>query len=56
MWASDFLQTYDILFRPIFAFFLIEPGSGKVVHVGVTRSPSQAWTAQQLRNATPWGR
>ena len=33
----------------------IELGSRKVVQVGVTRSPSQAWTAQQLRNATPWG-
>jgi len=56
MWACDFLQTYDILFRPIFAFFLIELGSRKVVQVGVTRSPSQEWTTQQLRNATPWGR
>jgi len=55
MWACDFLQTYDILFRPIFAFFLIEVGSRKVVQVSVTRAPSQAWTAQQLRNATPWG-
>jgi len=55
MWACDFLQTYDILFRPIFAFFLIELESRRVVQVGVTRSPSQAWTAQQLREATPWG-
>jgi transposase InsO family protein len=26
-----------------------------VVHIGVTRSPSDAWVAQQLRNATPFG-
>ena len=25
-WACDFLQTYDIWFRPIFAFFVIELG------------------------------
>ncbi len=54
-WACDFLQTYDVLFRPICAFFLIELGSRRVVHVGVTRSPSCAWVTQQLREATAWG-
>ena len=54
-WACDFLQTYDRLFRPIFAFFLIELGSRRVVHVGVTRSPSSAWVTQQLREATAGG-
>ncbi len=54
-WACDFLQTYDLLFRPIFAFFLIELGSRRVVHVGVTRAPSCAWVTQQLREATAWG-
>ena len=54
-WACDFLQSYDLLFRPIFAFFLIELGSRRVVHVGVTRSPSSAWVTQQLREATAWG-
>jgi len=54
IWACDFLQTYDILFRPIFAFFIVELGSRRVVHVAVTRSPTAQWTAQQLRNATPF--
>jgi transposase InsO family protein len=26
-----------------------------VIHVGVTRSPTDAWVAQQLREATPYG-
>ncbi len=55
IWACDFLQTYDIFFRPIFAFFIVELGSRKVVHVAVTRSPTSLWTTQQLRNATPFG-
>lgn len=55
IWACDFLQLYDAWFRPIFAFFLVKHGSREVVHFNVTRSPSDEWTAQQLREATPWG-
>lgn len=52
-WACDFLQTSDLLVRPIFAFFVI--GSRRVVQVGVPRSPSSARVTQQLREATAWG-
>ncbi len=55
IWACDFLQVTDLFFRPLFAFFLIELKSRKVIHVGVTRSPTDAWVAQQLREATPYG-
>ncbi len=55
VWACDFLPVYDLLFRPLFIFFLIEIGSRRVVHFGVTRSPTDEWTAQQLREATPLG-
>jgi len=55
IWACDFLQTYDIWFRPLFAFFIIELGSRKIVSVGVTSNPSSSWVAQQLRNATAFG-
>ncbi len=55
LWACDFLQTYDVFFRAIFAFVILEIGSRRIIHVGVTRSPTGAWVAQQLRNATPWG-
>jgi len=53
-WAGDFLQVTDLLFRPLFACFLVELGSRRVVHVGVTRHPTDAWVAQQLREATPY--
>jgi hypothetical protein len=36
----------DVLFRPLYAFFLIELASRRVVHVGVTRHPTDAWVAQ----------
>ena len=55
IWACDFLQVTDVFFRPLFAFFIIELKSRKVIHVGVTRSPTDAWVAQQLREATPYG-
>ncbi len=55
IWACDFLQVNDALFRPLFAFFITELGSRRIVHVGVTRAPSDAWVAQQLRDATPFG-
>jgi putative transposase len=45
----------DLFFRSRFAFFIIELKSRKVIYVGVTRSPTDAWTAQQLRGATPFG-
>ena len=51
-WACDFIQAYDILFRQVYAFFIVHLGSRKVVYTAASRNPTQAWTAQQLRNAT----
>ena len=56
IWACDYLPVTDLFFRPLFAFFIIELQSRKVIHVNVTRAPSDAWIAQQLREATPYGR
>ncbi len=28
----------------------------RVVHSAITKSPTDEWTAQQLREATPWGK
>ncbi len=55
IWACDFLQVTDLFFRQLFAFFIIELKSRKVIHVGVTRSPTDSWVAQHLREATPYG-
>jgi len=55
IWGCDFVQTYDAFFRSVFVFVIIEVGSRRVIHFNVTRSPSDAWVAQQLREATPFG-
>jgi transposase InsO family protein len=55
IWACDFLQLHDVFFRPLFAFVITELGSRRIVQVGVTRSPTDDWVAQQLREATPFG-
>jgi putative transposase len=55
IWACDFLPVTDLFFRSLFAFFIIELQSRQVIHVGVTRYPTDAWTAQQLREATAYG-
>jgi len=40
------LQVTDLFFRPLFAFFIIELQSRKVIHVNVTRAPTDAWVAR----------
>jgi putative transposase len=45
----------DLFFRQLFAFFLTLLKTRRVIHVGVARSPTDAWVAQQLREATPYG-
>ena len=55
IWACDFLPVTDLFFRSLFAFFTTLLHSRKVIHVGVTRSPTDMWTAQQLREATAFG-
>ncbi len=54
IWACDFLPVTDLLFRQVYAFFVVELASRRVVHLGVTRHPTDAWVAQQLREATPF--
>lgn len=53
--ACDFLQLCELWFRPPYAYFVIALGSRRVVHVGVTRHPTDVGVAQQLREAPPFG-
>jgi putative transposase len=55
IWACDFTEVYDWLFRPWHIFVIMELKTRRIVHSAVTASPPDEWTAQQLREATPWG-
>jgi transposase InsO family protein len=55
IWACDFTVVHDLFFRPIYIFLIIQLHSRRIVHLAVTRAPTDAWVAQQLREATPWG-
>ncbi len=55
IWAGDFLPVFNLFFRQYFLFFIVELASRRVVHFGVTAHPTDAWAAQQLREATPFG-
>jgi putative transposase len=56
IWARDFTVVHDLLFRPLYIFIIIELKTRRIVHAAVTRNPSDGWTVQQLREATPWGK
>jgi transposase InsO family protein len=55
IWACDFTTVHDLFFRPLYIFVIIQLHTRRIVHAAVTRSPTDDWTAQQLREATPWG-
>ena len=46
----------DWLFRQWYVFVVMELKTRRIVHTGVTKYPTDEWTAQQLREATPWGK
>lgn len=52
IWSCDFLTVTDLFFGQLYAFIIIEHASRRIVHFGITRHPTDEWTAQQLREAT----
>jgi len=56
IWACDFTVVYDWLFRQWYIFVVMELKRRRIVHASVIQYPTDEWTAQQLREATSWGR
>jgi len=51
--ACDFFVSVTMTFRVLYVFVLLELGSRRIMHVGVTAHPTAAWTLQRLRQAIP---
>jgi transposase InsO family protein len=51
--ACDFFVVVTVTFRILYVFVLLEHGSRRIMHVGVTTHPTAGWTLQQLRQAVP---
>lgn len=55
LWACDFVPVVTLCFKTLYAFVIVHLESRRIVHVNVTDYPSDAWVAQPLREATPFG-
>jgi putative transposase len=55
-WSCDFTVVNDWLFRQWYIFVVLELKTRRIIYTGVTKYPTDEWTAQQLREATPWGK
>src|SRR4051794_40467729 len=53
--AADFFAVPTATYRLLFVLVILAHDRRRVVHVAVTRHPTAAWAAQQLREAFPVG-
>jgi transposase InsO family protein len=51
--AMDFFLVPTVRFRLLYAWFLLDHGRRRVLHVDVTAHPCAQWVVQQLREAFP---
>jgi len=53
IFAMDFFVVPTARFHLLYAWFLLDHGRRRVLHVNVTAHPSARWVVQQLRDAFP---
>jgi transposase InsO family protein len=51
--ACDFFVVPSLTFKPLYCFVVISHDRRKILHVHVTRHPTDEWTAQQLVEVFP---
>lgn len=52
--SVDFFVVPTATFRILFVFVVLQHQRRRIVHFGVTVSPTSQWTSQQIREAFPW--
>jgi putative transposase len=52
--SVDFFTVPTIRFQLLYVFLVLAHDRRRILHVGVTAHPTAEWTAQQLREASPW--
>ena len=52
--AMDFFSVPTVTFAVLYCFFIIGHDRRRILHLNVTRHPTSAWIAQQLREAFPY--
>jgi transposase InsO family protein len=52
--AMDFFTVPTLTFGVLYCFFVIAHDRRRILHCNVTRHPSSAWVAQQLRETFPY--
>ncbi len=52
--ASDFFVVPTVFFDLLFVFVILSHDRRRVIHFGVTASPTSEWAARQLLEAFPW--
>ena len=53
--ATDFFVVPTATYRLLFVLVILAHERQRIVDVAVTDHPTSAWTAQQRRNAFPYG-
>jgi putative transposase len=53
-WACDFVPVVTLFLKTLHACVMVPQASRRVVHVGVTNPPTDAWNTQPVRDATPF--
>jgi hypothetical protein len=51
-WLKCSVIGPPMFFRQIHLFFVVDLASRRIIHIGVTAHPTDAWIAQQLRGYT----
>ncbi len=52
--SIDFFTVPTATFRVLYVFLVLDNARRRILHFGVTQSPSAAWTGQQVVEAFPW--